>query len=50
MKKIFLLAVAFVATITVGAQNIAVVSPSNSTKLFQELDKAIDEAESGSII
>ena len=50
MKKIFLIAVAFVATITVGAQNIAVVSPSNSTKLFQELDKAIDEAESGSII
>ena len=50
MKKILLIAVALVATITVGAQNIAVVSPSNVTKMFQELDKAIEEAEPGSII
>ncbi len=50
MKKILSILVALVATITVGAQNIAVVSPSNTTKLFQELDKAIEEAESGSIV
>lgn len=50
MKRILSIVVAFVATITVGAQNIAVVSPSNSTKIYQTLDEAITKAESGSII
>ena len=50
MKRILSIAVALVATITVGAQNIAVVSPSNSTKIYQTLDEAITNAEKGSII
>lgn len=50
MKRNFLIAVAFAATITVGAQNIAVVSPDNATKLYQTLDEAISEAAPKSII
>lgn len=50
MKRILSIVVALVATITVGAQNIAVVSPSNSTKIYQTLDEAIINAEAGSII
>ena len=50
MKRNFLIAVAFAATITVGAQNSAVVSPDNATKLYQTLDEAISEAAPKSII
>lgn len=50
MKRILSIVVALVATITVGAQNIAVVSPSNTTKIYQTLDEAITNAEKGSII
>ena len=50
MKRILSIVVALVATITVGAQNIAVVSPSNKTKICQTLDEAITGAEAGSII
>ncbi|MBR1879337.1 MAG: hypothetical protein IJ804_01080 [Prevotella sp.] len=50
MKRILSIAVALVATITAGAQNIAVVSPSNSTKIYQTLDEAIINAENKSII
>jgi len=50
MKRILSIVVALVATITVGAQNIAVVSPSNTTKIYQTLDEAIINAEKGSII
>lgn len=50
MKKIHFIAVALMATITTWAQNIAVVSPSNVTKVRQTLDEAISEAEDGSII
>ena len=49
MKRILSIAVAIFATITLGAQNIAVVN-GNSTKVYQTLDEAINEAESGSII
>ena len=50
MKRILSIIVALVATITVGAQNIAVVNPSNTTKIYQTLDEAIINAEAGSII
>ena len=50
MKRILSIVVALVATITVGAQNIAVVNSSNTTKIYQTLDEAITNAESGSII
>ena len=50
MKKLFAFAVALAATITAGAQNIAVVNPSNSTSIYQTLDEAIIKAEAGSII
>ncbi len=50
MKRILSIAVAIVATITAGAQNIAVVNSSNNTKIYQTLDEAITEAEEGSII
>ena len=50
MKRILSIAVALVATITAGAQNIAVVNSSNTTKIYQTLDEAITEAEDGSII
>lgn len=50
MKRILSIAVAIVATITAGAQNIAVVNSSNTTKIYQTLDDAITNAEAGSII
>ncbi len=50
MKRILSIAVAFAATITAMAQNIAVVNPSNSTSIYQTLDEAITNAEDGSII
>ena len=50
MKRILSIAVAFAATITAVAQNIAVVNPSNSTSIYQTLDEAITNAEAGSII
>ncbi len=50
MKRNILIAVAFMATMTLAAQNIAVVSPSNATKTYLTLDTAIKGAEDGSII
>jgi hypothetical protein len=50
MKRILSIVVALVATIIVGAQNIAVVDPSDSTTVYQTLDKAIRGAKTGSII
>ncbi len=50
MKRILLIAVALVATMSAMAQNIAVVSPSNVTKIYQTLDEAITNADSGSTI
>ena len=50
MKRKLLIAVAFLATMTAAAQNIAAVSPNNATTIYQTLDDAIDGAESGSTI
>lgn len=50
MKRKILFAVALLATMTAAAQNIAAVSPSNATTIFQTLDEAIVGAESGSTI
>ena len=50
MKRNVLIAVALAATMTVAAQNIAVVSPSNETDIYQTLDDAIANAEEGSTI
>ena len=50
MKKNVLIAVALFATMTASAQNIAVVSPNNETKMCQTLDEAITDADNGSII
>lgn len=50
MKRKLLIAVAFLATMTAAAQNIAAVSPSNATTIYQTLDEAIVGAESGSTI
>lgn len=50
MKRKILFAVALLATMTAAAQNIAAVSPSNATTIFQTLDEAIAGAESGSTI
>ena len=50
MKRNVLIAVALVATMTAAAQNIAVVSPSNETDIYQTLDDAITNAEGGSTI
>lgn len=50
MKRKLLLAVAFLATFTVWAQNIAVVSPSNETTIYQTLDDAIIGAAEGSVV
>lgn len=50
MKRFFSILVALAATITLGAQNIAVVSPSLSTAVYQTLDDAITNADPGSTI
>lgn len=50
MKRFFSILVALAATITLGAQNIAVVSPSLSTAVYQTLDDAITNAAPGSTI
>lgn len=50
MKRILLIVVALVATMTAIAQNIAVVSPSNATTIYQTLDDAINSATNGSTI
>lgn len=50
MERKILFAVALLATMTAAAQNIAAVSPSNATTIFQTLDEAIVGAESGSTI
>ena len=50
MKRILLIAVALIATMTAMAQNIAVVNPSNVTKIYQTLEEAITNAAPGSTI
>lgn len=50
MKKIYLMAVAALMSVAAWAQNIAVVSPSNSTTIFQTLGDAITGAIPGSTI
>lgn len=50
MKRILSILAALAATITLGAQNIAVVSPDNSTTICQTLDEAITKADPGSTI
>ena len=50
MKRNVLIAVALAATMTAAAQNIAVVSPSNETDIYETLDEAISKAEDGSTI
>ena len=50
MKRILSILAALAATITMGAQNIAVVSPNNSTSIYQTLDDAITSAVPGSTI
>ncbi|MBQ8128011.1 MAG: hypothetical protein IJ176_06405 [Prevotella sp.] len=50
MKRILSFAVALAATATAMAQNIAVVSPSNETDIYQTLDEAITNATDGSVI
>ena len=50
MKKHVLLAVACLATMTTGAQNIAVVNSNNKTTVYQMLDSALVHAEDGDVI
>lgn len=50
MKRIFSILAALAATFTLGAQNIAVVSPNNTTSIYQTLDDAITSADPGSTI
>jgi hypothetical protein len=50
MKRNVLFAVAFFATLAASAQNIAAVSPSNVTTMYQTLDEAVSDAAPGSII
>lgn len=49
-KQIFTLFVALVATVTVQAQQISVVSPSGATTLYRTLGEAIDGAAPGSVV
>lgn len=50
MKRNVFIAVALFATLTANAQNIAAVSPSNETTMYQTLDEAVTKADNGSII
>lgn len=50
MKKSLIILAALLATIAVKAQQIAVVSASGSTSLYQDLNEAITGASSGSVI
>ena len=50
MKRNLFIAVAFFATMTASAQNIAAVSPSNETTIYQTLGEAVTKAADGSII
>ena len=50
MKRVYLMAVAIFMSVAAWAQNIAVVSPTNSTDIYQTLDEAIAGAEHGSTI
>lgn len=50
MKRFFLMAVAAIISMTAWAQNIAVVSPNNTTAIYQTLDDAITSAANGSTI
>ena len=50
MKRFYLMAVATFMSVAAWAQNIAVVSPGNSTSIYQTLDDAIAGADPGSTI
>ncbi len=50
MKHFISILAVLAATISLGAQNIAVVSPNNTTTICQTLDEAIANATSGSVI
>ena len=50
MKKSLLLVVALLTTFAVKAQQIAVVSSDGNTTLYQDLNEAITDASSGSVI
>lgn len=50
MKRKLLMAVVAMMSMTAWAQNIAVVSPNNTTTICQTLDEAISKATSGSVI
>lgn len=50
MKRKVLMAVVAMMSMAAWAQNIAVVSPSNTTTICQTLDEAISKATSGSVI
>ena len=50
MKRKLLMAVVAMMSMAAWAQNIAVVSPSNTTTICQTLDEAISKATSGSVI
>lgn len=50
MKRKLLMAVLAMMSMAAWAQNIAVVSPSNTTTICQTLDEAISKATSGSVI
>lgn len=49
-KKLFTLIVAFVCAATMTAQNIAVVSPSGVTTLYNTFPEAVEGAEDGSVV
>ena len=49
-KKLFMLFVAFVCAATMAAQNIAVVSPSGVTTLYNTFPGAVEGAEDGSVV
>ena len=49
-KKLFMLIVAFVCAATMAAQNIAVVSPSGVTTLYNTFPEAVEGAEDGSVV
>ncbi len=50
MKHFISILAVLAATISLGAQNIAVVSPNNTTTICQTLDEAVGKATSGSVI
>lgn len=50
MKRNVFIAVAFFATLTASAQNIAAVNSNNETTMYQTLDDAVKNSDNGSVI